>query len=375
MALSLATHIPSPPANGFHVGPLYIHFYGLMYVVGIALAIIIARRRWRAVGGDPSLVTDLAVWVVPAGIIGGRIYFDITTPFDIRPHVWWGVFAVWNGGLGIWGGVAAGVAVGIWRVHRSGADWRAMSDAVAPALLVAQAIGRIGNYFNQELFGKPTGLPWGLEISQAARLNSGIPAADMKYTTFQPSFLYELIFDLLLAAFLVWLGHHRKIRPPGLMALYVAGYSAYRIFEETIRIDSSAHFFGLRLNLYIAIIGTLAGLSWFVFSQRGRGAPEPVRAGDGAAVDAAGTVVDRDDAITKPGRAIGESADADDKPADASDEPGSASDGPASTGDQPGSSSDEAAHDGDEPGDAEKVAATAADVPSRGPDAPNSATD
>ena len=269
MPLAAALHIPSPPINGFHVGPLFVHFYGLMYVVAITLAIIITRRRWRAVGGDPSLLTDVATWAVPAGIIGGRIYFDITTPFDIVPkHAWYGLFAVWDGGLGVWGGIAAGAAVGIWRVHRAGADWKLMGNAVAPALLVAQAVGRIGNYFNQELFGKPTGLPWGLEISRAARLASGIPAADLKYTTFQPSFLYELIFDLALAAFLVWLGHHRDIRPPGLLALYVAGYSAYRIFEETIRVDSSAHFLGLRLNFFIAIVGTVSGLVWFVFTQR-----------------------------------------------------------------------------------------------------------
>jgi prolipoprotein diacylglyceryl transferase len=327
MVLSLATHIPSPPVNGFHVGPLYIHFYGLMYVVGIALAIIIARRRWSAVGGDPTLVVDVATWAVPAGIIGGRIYFDITTPFDITPHTWWGVFAVWNGGLGIWGGVAAGVAAGIWRVHRAGADWRLMGDAVAPALLVAQAIGRIGNYFNQELFGKPTSLPWGLEISQAARQTSGIPAADMKYTTFQPSFLYELIFDLALAAFLVWLGHHRKIKPPGLMALYVTGYAGYRIFEETIRIDSSAHFLGLRLNLYIAIIVTLSGITWFVFTQRRRATPDPAAAADSSTAAA--------DGATEPG-----------------------------DGDHASDSTDKPGHANDEPTDTDKVAAKARDVPS-----------
>jgi prolipoprotein diacylglyceryl transferase len=275
MALSVPLYIPSPPVNGFHVGPLFIHFYGLMYVVGIALAIIIVRRRWLAVGGNVALVTDVATWVVPAGIIGGRIYFDITTPFDITPHTWWGPFAVWEGGLGVWGGILVGALVGVWRVHRAGADWRLFSDATAPALLVAQAIGRIGNYFNQELFGKPTSLPWGLKISQAARLTSGIPAADMKYSTFQPSFLYELIFDLAFAAVLVWLGHHRNIRPPGLLALYVAGYSAYRIFEETIRIDSSAHFLGLRLNFFIACLGTLSGLAWFVFTQRRKTPGEP----------------------------------------------------------------------------------------------------
>jgi prolipoprotein diacylglyceryl transferase len=141
-------------------------------------------------------------------------------------------------------------------------------NAIAPALLVAQAVGRIGNYFNQELFGKPSGLPWALEISHAARLRSGIPASDLKFSTFQPSFLYELIFDLALAAFLVWLGHHRRIQPQGLFALYVAGYSAYRIFEETIRIDSSAYFLGLRLNFFIALVLTITGLVWFAVVQR-----------------------------------------------------------------------------------------------------------
>jgi prolipoprotein diacylglyceryl transferase len=270
MALSVAFHIPSPPVNGFHLGPLFIHFYGLMYVVAITVAVIITRRRWRASGGDVNLVTDVATWVVPAGIIGGRIYFDITTPFDITPHTWWGPLAVWDGGLGVWGGILVGALVGVWRVHRAGADWRLFANATAPALLVAQAIGRIGNYFNQELVGKPTSLPWGLEVSLAHR-----PPGYLGFSTFQPSFLYEMIFDLALAALLVWLGHHRNIRPPGLLALYVAGYSAYRIFEETIRVDSSAHLFGLRLNMYIAIVGTVAGIAWFAWSQRRRPEPEP----------------------------------------------------------------------------------------------------
>ena len=255
-------HIPSPSISGFHIGPLEIHFYALMYLIGIAAAIMITRRRWRAVGGHPDLVGDVALWSVPAGIIGGRIYFDITTPMDI-PHVWYGAFAVWSGGLGIWGGIALAAVVGAWRVRRAGASVSLFMDAVAPALLVAQAIGRVGNYFNKELFGKPTGLPWGLEIPLAYR-----PPGYTAYRYFQPSFLYELIFDLLLAAALVWLGHHRNIKPPGLFALYVAGYSAYRIFEETIRIDSSAHFLGLRLNMYIAIALTVIGAAWFVRSQR-----------------------------------------------------------------------------------------------------------
>jgi len=136
-------------------------------------------------------------------------------------------------------------------------------DAGAPALLVAQAIGRIGNYFNQELFGGPTSLPWGLQISLAHR-----PPGYLQYSTFQPMFLYELIFNLLLAAFLIWLGRRHIVHAPGLFALYVAGYSGFRIWEETLRIDPSKYLFGLRLNLYVASILCLAGLCWFVAIQR-----------------------------------------------------------------------------------------------------------
>ena len=273
---ALPQYIPSPPINSFHIGPLDVHFYALGYIIGITAAILITRRRWRAVGGDPDVVNDIALWVVPAGIIGGRIYFDITTPADI-PHEWYGVFAVWTGGLGIWGGVLLASLVGAWRLRRLGISVGPFANAVAPALLVAQAIGRLGNYFNKELFGKPTTLPWGLEIPYYYRVQGGIPAQDLHFTTFQPTFLYELIWDLALAAFLVWLGHHAKIKPWSLFALYVAGYSAFRIFEESVRIDSSVYFFGLRLNMYIAIIGTVGGLVWFLIAQRRPDRPVVIR--------------------------------------------------------------------------------------------------
>src|SRR5438094_2802803 len=145
MAVALPANIPSPSINSFSIGPLVIHFYALAYLVGIAAAIIITRRRWRAVGGDPDIVGDIALWSVPAGIIGGRIYFDITTPMDI-PHVWYGVFAVWSGGLGIWGGIALAAVVGAWRVRRAGAGGPLFMDAVAPALLMGPAIGRAGHH-------------------------------------------------------------------------------------------------------------------------------------------------------------------------------------------------------------------------------------
>jgi prolipoprotein diacylglyceryl transferase len=166
-------------------------------------------------------------------------------------------------------------------VRRAGEDVKLFMDAVAPALLVARAIGRIGNYFNQELFGRPTSLPWGLQIAPQFR-----PPGYAAYPAFQPTFAYELIFDLALAAALVWLGHHRPIRPPGLFALYVAGYSAFRIFEESLRIDSSEHFFGLRLNFYIASALTLFGIIWFARIQR-----KPRPATKGAALLAVGAIL------------------------------------------------------------------------------------
>ena len=261
--MSLVGYIPSPPANGVHIGPFFLHAYGIAYVFAVLGAIVVTSRRWEALGGHRELVQECALWGFPAGVIGGRVYFDITSP-DLVPGHWWGPFAVWDGGLGIWGGIALGTAVGIIVLRRRRANVRLFMDCLAPGLLVAQAIGRIGNYFNQELFGGPTTLPWGLKIDVAHR-----PAAYIHDVAFQPTFLYEIIWNLGLAGALVWLGHHRRIRPPGLFALYVAGYSAFRIFEESIRVDPAHHIFGLRLNLYVAALLTLAGLAWFARSQRG----------------------------------------------------------------------------------------------------------
>jgi prolipoprotein diacylglyceryl transferase len=244
-----------------------------MYVFAVAAAIIVGRHRWRRNGGDPDIAYEAAKWGFPAGLIGGRIYFLITTPSQMPPH-WWGPFAIWDGGLGIWGGIAAGVIVGIWRLRKL-MSWEQVlqfADAAAPGLLVAQAIGRIGNYFNQELFGKPSTLPWAVRISPAHR-----PPHFTQFATFQPTFLYEILWNLSLAAFLVWLGHRRRIKPPGLLALYAAGYSGFRIFEETLRIDYSNYILGMRLNFWIALLGTLGGLAWFAFIQlRGRASAAPV---------------------------------------------------------------------------------------------------
>jgi prolipoprotein diacylglyceryl transferase len=266
--VTLIGSIPSPSENGFQLGPFFVHAYGIAYVFAVIAAVLIGQRRWEAVGGRRELVQEVALWGFPAGVIGGRIYFDITSS-NLIPDHWYGPIAVWDGGLGIWGGIALGTAVGIGVLRRRRANIPLFMDCAAPALLVAQAIGRLGNYFNQELFGGPTSLPWGLQIDPAHR-----PAAYIHYTTFHPTFLYEIIWNLSLAATLVWLGHHRKIRPPGLFALYVAGYSAFRIFEESLRVDPAHHILGLRLNLYVAAILMIVGLVWFAYTQRRPGAPD-----------------------------------------------------------------------------------------------------
>ena len=259
---ALTAAIPSPSTNVIHLGPFTVHIYGLCYAVAVIAAVAIVRRRWEAQGGSRDLVYDVALWGFPAGLIGGRLYYLLTTPGDSFDH-WWGPLAVWEGGLGIWGGIALGTLVGIWRVRRAGADVAEFLDAAAPALLVAQAIGRVGNYFNQELFGHPSDLPWAVEIDVEHR-----PARYLAEPTFHPTFLYEATWNLLLAGALVWLGRHRAIRPPGLFALYVAGYCAFRIVDELLRVDPAAHVFGVRWNLLLAIGGTVAGLTWFATTQR-----------------------------------------------------------------------------------------------------------
>jgi prolipoprotein diacylglyceryl transferase len=282
-------YIPSPSQNGVHIGPFFLHAYGIAYVFAVTAAILVTRRRWAKEGGDPDLCYEVAMWGFPAGLIGGRIYFLITTPSQIPDH-WWGPFAIWQGGLGIWGGIACGVAGGLYALRRrlNWADIRRFMDAAAPGLLCAQAIGRVGNYFNQELYGAPSKLPWALKIDPAHRYPHYL-----HYSTFEPTFLYEIIWNLGLAATLVWLGHHRRIKAPGLFALYVAGYCAFRIFEETQRIDYSVHILGLRTNFWIASIGLLAALTWFARIQWGwfrwiripgrRRRPEPAQASVSAA--------------------------------------------------------------------------------------------
>jgi prolipoprotein diacylglyceryl transferase len=284
MQFGAPASIPSPSFNQIDLGPLSVHVYGLMYVLAVAAAVAITTRRWERQGGRRELVYEVAVWAVPAGLVGGRLY-HVATSWNEVPHTWWGPFAVWQGGLGIWGGIAAGTLVGLLVLRHRRADIARFLDAAAPGLLVAQAIGRVGNYFNQELFGAPTSLPWGLRIDPANR-----PDGYEQYTTFHPTFLYEIAWDLGLAALLVWLGHHRRIRAPGLFALYVAGYSLGRIGEELLRIDPAHQLFGMRLNFWVASILLVAGALWFARAQ-GLLARLSRGAAGGAALLLAGAVI------------------------------------------------------------------------------------
>jgi prolipoprotein diacylglyceryl transferase len=254
---SLLGSIPSPGSNQIVLGPLHLRAYGLMIALGVFAAVEIARRRWAARGGDPDDISSVALWAVPAGLIGARIYHVITdnelyrghwldNPFSASGH---SPLTIWNGGLGIPGGLALGVAVGLWAAHRRGMRLAPGLDVVAPALAVAQAIGRLGNYFNQELYGRPTSLPWGLEISPGNR-----PVGYELVTTFHPTFLYEALWNLALATLLVLLDRRRVVRPGRIFALYVGGYAVGRFLVESLRIDSANKILGLRVNTWTSLV-------------------------------------------------------------------------------------------------------------------------
>ncbi len=260
--MTLLASIPSPSSGTLDLGPLTIHMYGLMLLAGIGAAIWLGGRRWVAQGGDMDLIFRVTIWGVGFGIVGARLYHDITSWDEVPDPKWRGVFAVWEGGLGVWGGIALGVLVGAVIARRSGVSVTRLMDAAAPGLLLAQGIGRIGNWWNQELYGKPTDLPWGLEIDEAHR-----PAEYLGFATFHPTFLYELLWDVAGVAFLIWVGSRFRIRPPALFALYVSWYTFGRFFEELLRVDPSHHIAGLRLNAWISIICFVASTAFFVWWQ------------------------------------------------------------------------------------------------------------
>ena len=245
----------------FDLGPLHLHMYGLMLLLGIAACIGLTGLRWTRRGGDWDLVLRVAVWGVAFGIVGARAYHVITS-WDEVPDEWWGVFAVWKGGLGVWGGILLGCIAGAVVVRRSGESVLAFMDAVAPGLLVAQAIGRVGNWWNQELFGEPTNLAWGLEIDPEHR-----PPEFADSETFHPTFLYEALWNLFAAGVLLLLDRFIRFRPPALFALYVSLYTAFRMFEETLRIDSSHEFWGQRLNFWVALVLFVLSTAFFIWWQ------------------------------------------------------------------------------------------------------------
>jgi prolipoprotein diacylglyceryl transferase len=260
--ISILASIPSPSDNAIKIGGLELRAYGLAIALGVIAAVWIARRRWAARGGDPDDISRIALWAVLAGLIGARLY-HVLTDLDRFEGRWLHVFAVWEGGLGIPGGLIAGVGTGAFVAHRRGLPVAQLLDVVAPALPVAQAIGRLGNWFNQELFGRPTDLPWGLEIDPAHR-----PAGYLNVATFHPTFLYEALWNLALAGGLVlWERHHPNSRPGRLFAFYVAGYAVGRAWVEALRIDPAAHLFGVRWNIWMSFIAFVGAVGWLVFDS------------------------------------------------------------------------------------------------------------
>jgi prolipoprotein diacylglyceryl transferase len=254
--------IPSPSTSTVDIGPLSIHFYGLTLLVAIAAAVVVTGLRWTRRGGDWDLIFRVAVWGVASGIVGARLYHVITSWNELPDH-WWGPFAIWKGGLGIWGGVALGCLAGGIVAHRAGVSVASLADCLAPGLLVAQGIGRFGNWWNQELFGKPTDLPWGLEIDPANR-----PLQYVQSATFQPTFLYEALWCFAAAGLLLLLERRFRIRPGGLFALYVLIYSIGRFWIEMLRIDPSHEIAGVRLNVWVAGAVAIAAAVFFVWWQK-----------------------------------------------------------------------------------------------------------
>ena len=259
---ALLASIPSPSSGVIHLGPLVVHLYGLTLLVAILLCVWLTTVRWRRLGGESDLVLRVALWGVAFGVIGARAYHDITSWNEVPSPKWKGVFELWHGGLGVWGGILLGTIAGVIVVRRAGESAILFMDAAAPGLLLAQGIGRIGNWWNQELFGKPTSLPWGLKIDAAHR-----PIQYINSTTFHPTFLYELLWNLAGVAILIWIGRRYRIRPPALFSLYVAYYCFGRFFEELLRIDPSHHIAGLRLNAWVSILLFVAAAGFFVWWQ------------------------------------------------------------------------------------------------------------
>ena len=254
--------IPSPSSGSINIGPLAIHAYGLMIALGVIAGVWLSGRRLEQAGtGTREDMSSIAVWGVIAGVIGSRLYYAITDKSEPWRHPL-KVLQIWNGGLGIPGGLIGGVAVGLWAARRRGIAVGAISTAAAPALPLSQAIGRLGNYWNQELFGRPTTLPWALRIDDQHLVQNGVTYASG--TTFHPTFLYEVLWNLGLCVLLLWIDRRFRLRPGRLMFLYVIGYFSGRFWIEGLRIDDANSGGGLRLNQWVSIVAVAAAAAILV---------------------------------------------------------------------------------------------------------------
>ncbi|UMP00221.1 prolipoprotein diacylglyceryl transferase [Amycolatopsis sp. EV170708-02-1] len=284
-AAFLAT-IPSPDQGVWHIGPVPIRAYALCIIAGIIVAIWLGERRWVNRGGTKGTVIDVAVFAVPFGLVGGRLYHVIT---DNQLYFGEGknplnALKIWDGGLGIWGAIALGAVGALIACRRRGIPLPAMADALAPGIVIAQAIGRLGNYFNQELYGAHTDLPWGLEIYQRYNptnpddfLNGiAIGHVPLPDSPVHPTFLYELLWNLGVALLVIWADKKFRLGHGRVFALYVAGYTAGRFWIEMMRTDTANHILGLRVNVWTSILLFAAAIAYFVLAaKRGpREAPE-----------------------------------------------------------------------------------------------------
>ncbi|NVN00768.1 prolipoprotein diacylglyceryl transferase [Arthrobacter sp. SDTb3-6] len=264
------TFLPSPTVSAVHLGPLTIHFYALCIIAGIGVAIWLGSRRWITRGGRPGQLADICLWAIPAGIIGGRLYHVITDPelYFLPGRNPWNAFAIWDGGLGIWGAIALG-CLGAWiGCRRAGVSFVAFLDAIAPGVLFAQALGRWGNWFNNELYGDASTLPWKLQIHQmdtaagTAVTNASGHAIVLGY--FQPTFLYESLWCLLVGLALLALDRRCQLGAGSIFALYAAGYTAGRFVFELMRSDYANLILGLRVNTWVAGLICLAAATAFM---------------------------------------------------------------------------------------------------------------